>query len=79
MQFWYEYQDAHDSLKWKRCYGLEHWTYDAEGKMEKRMMSGNDLVLGPNGDGSGVGEGRVGRWFKDGTDIDDAVLGETDF
>ena len=43
------------------------------------MMSGNDLVLGPNGDGSGVGEGREGRWFKDGVDVDDAVLGETDF
>ena len=43
------------------------------------MMSGNDLVLGPNGDGSGAGEGRVGRWFKDGVDVDDVVLGETDF
>ena len=43
------------------------------------MMSGNDLVLGPNEDGSGVGEGRVGRWFKDGVDVDDAVLGEADF
>ncbi|KAK5002781.1 hypothetical protein LTR16_008637, partial [Cryomyces antarcticus] len=24
VQFWYEYQDAHDGVKWKRCYGLEH-------------------------------------------------------
>ena len=20
VQFWYEYQDAHDGMKWKRCY-----------------------------------------------------------
>lgn len=25
VQFWYEYQDAHDGMKWKRCYGLEDW------------------------------------------------------
>ena len=43
------------------------------------MMSGNDLVLGPNEDGSGVGEGRVGRWFKDGLNVEDVVLGEADF
>jgi uncharacterized protein len=28
VQFWYEYRDAHDGMKWKRCYGLEDWTYD---------------------------------------------------
>lgn len=34
VQFWYEYQDSHDGLKWKRCcgYGLivvlfAHLTY----------------------------------------------------
>ena len=21
VQFWYEYQDGHDEMKWKRCYG----------------------------------------------------------
>lgn len=28
VQFWYEYRDAHDGMKWKRCYGLEDWTFD---------------------------------------------------
>lgn len=51
---------------WKRCYGIEHWTFDAEGKMEKRMMSGNDVVLG---------EGE--RWFGVGVvDVDEVGIGE---
>jgi hypothetical protein len=69
-------------MKWKRCYGLEDWFFESEGpergKMKKRMMSGNDIVLGKDGDGVGmnsaewkgekVGEmgdkGWVeGRWF----------------
>ena len=58
MQFWYEYQDAQDEMKWKRCYGLEHWTFGEDGVMVKRMMSGNDVTLGEDGDGEG-------RWFKD--------------
>ncbi|KAI4146058.1 MAG: hypothetical protein L6R39_003611 [Caloplaca ligustica] len=57
VEFWYEYQDASDEMKWKRCYGIEHWTFDEEGKMEKRMMSGNDLLLGKDGNGDG-------RWFE---------------
>ncbi|KAL8799148.1 MAG: hypothetical protein Q9223_001564 [Gallowayella weberi] len=57
VQFWYEYRDALDGMKWKRCYGIEHWTFDTEGKMEKRMMSGNDVLIGPDGNGEG-------RWFK---------------
>jgi nuclear transport factor 2 (NTF2) superfamily protein len=28
VQFWYEYRDAKDGMKWKRCYGLEDWTFD---------------------------------------------------
>jgi nuclear transport factor 2 (NTF2) superfamily protein len=28
VQFWYEYRDAADGMKWKRCYGIEHWTFD---------------------------------------------------
>ena len=78
VQFWYEYRDAHDDLKWKRCYGIEHWTFNNEGKMENRMMSGNDLVLGKHGDGSGVGDGRMGRWFSDGVDVDDVLSEEMD-
>lgn len=54
MQFWYEYQDASDGMKWKRCYGLEDWTYNPDGVMRKRMMSGNDVEIGEEG-----------RWFTD--------------
>lgn len=79
VQFWYEYQDAEDGMKWKRCYGLEDWTFEAEdgGKMRKRMMSGNDVVLGRNGDGVAVPEeGIEGRWYVDGMDVEDVVIGE---
>lgn len=62
VQFWYEYRDAQDGMKWKRCYGIEHWTFDAQGKMEKRMMSGNDLEIGEEG-----------RWFREGVNVDDVV------
>lgn len=46
VQFWYEFQDAHDGMKWKRCYGLEDWTFAEDGKMRKRQMSGNDIQIG---------------------------------
>ena len=49
MQFWYEYQDAHDGMKWKRCYGLEDWTFAEDGKMRKRQMSGNDIEISEAG------------------------------
>ncbi|MCJ1260418.1 hypothetical protein MMC22_000279 [Lobaria immixta] len=65
VQFWYEYQDGHDEMKWKRCYGLEDWTFDQQGKMRKRMMSGNDVVIGEEG-----------RWFRDGVDVDEVEIGE---
>lgn len=75
MQFWYEFQDADDKWRWKRCYGLEDWTFDAEGKMEKRMMSGNDLVLMEEGDGEGKKGGE--RWFGEGVeDVDGVEIGE---
>ena len=68
VQFWYEYQDATDGMRWKRCYGLEDWTFDrATGKMCKRMMSGNDLLLGSDGNGEG-------RWFVDGVDVDSVSI-----
>ncbi|KAJ5772426.1 hypothetical protein N7520_002955 [Penicillium odoratum] len=70
VQFWYEYQDADDGMRWKRCYGLEDWTFDWEtGKMCKRMMSGNDLLLGPDGNGEG-------RWFVDGVNVDEVLISE---
>lgn len=65
VQFWYEYQDVHDEMKWKRCYGLEDWTFDESGLMRKRQMSGNDVVIG--------GEG---RWFKDEVDVNAVHIGE---
>jgi uncharacterized protein len=73
VQFWYEYQDKHDNMKWKRCYGLEDWTFDREtGKMRKRQMSGNDILLGKDGDGKEYPqEGIQGRWYTDGVDVDD--------
>ncbi|EHY53039.1 hypothetical protein HRR83_006121 [Exophiala dermatitidis] len=78
VQFWYEYQDSHDGMKWKRCYGLEDWTFDYEtGKMKKRQMSANDIVLGRNGDGVAVPESGIeGRWYLDGVDVDDPSVTE---
>ena len=61
VQFWYEYQDSTDGMKWKRCYGLEDWTFAEDGRMRKRMMSGNDV---------GIQEGE--RWLADeSVDVDD--------
>lgn len=65
VQFWYEYQDGQDEMKWKRCYGLEDWTFNEDGKMRKRMMSGNDVVIGEEG-----------RWFRDGVEVDEVEIGE---
>jgi nuclear transport factor 2 (NTF2) superfamily protein len=50
VQFWYEFQDAHDGMKWKRCYGLEDWTFAEDGKMRKRQMSGNDVGIAEAGE-----------------------------
>ncbi|KAK0640210.1 hypothetical protein DIS24_g9558 [Lasiodiplodia hormozganensis] len=65
VQFWYEYQDAHDGMKWKRCYGLEDWTFAADGRMRKRQMSGNDVELA---------EGE--RWFAGDVDVNTVEIGE---
>ncbi|KAL1993775.1 hypothetical protein VTN49DRAFT_2444 [Thermomyces lanuginosus] len=70
VQFWYEYQDAQDGMKWKRCYGLEDWTFDYDsGKMSKRQMSGNDVLIGRDGNGDG-------RWFVDGVDVNEVHITE---
>ena len=40
--------------------------------MRKRMMSGNDILLGKEGDGVGVPEESIeGRWYLDGVDVED--------
>jgi len=64
VQFWYEFFDEQEQ-SWFRCYGLEDWTFDPDGLMRKRQMSGNNLRITEQE-----------RWYKDGaTDDDvDAVL-----
>lgn len=65
VQFWYEYQDSHDGMKWKRCYGLEDWTFSEDGKMRKRQMSGNDVLISEDE-----------RWFKEGVDVNTVDISE---
>lgn len=55
-------------MKWKRCYGLEDWTFAADGRMEKRMMSGNDVE---------IEEGE--RWFVEGRSVEDVEIGDRDW
>lgn len=65
VQFWYEYQDAYDEMKWKRCYGLEDWTFSTDGRNCKRQMSANDIEISDEE-----------RWFKDGVDINEVDISE---
>ncbi|GAB7352573.1 hypothetical protein MBLNU459_g2957t1 [Dothideomycetes sp. NU459] len=65
VQFWYEYQDAYDDMKWKRCYGLEDWTFSTDGRNCKRQMSGNDIEISEEE-----------RWFKDGVDVNKVDISE---
>lgn len=65
VQFWYEFQDSEDGMKWKRCYGLEDWTFAEDGRMRKRMMSGNDIEIGESG-----------RWFGEGVDVEKVDISE---
>jgi len=45
--------------------------------MCKRMMSGNDVLLGRGGDGVAVPEeGIEGRWFTDGVDVESVEITE---
>lgn len=71
VQFWYEYKlmssasstttsTTTDGTGWRRCYGLEHWVFAADGRMMSRMMSGNEIAIKENE-----------RWFKcSATDVD---------
>ncbi|KAJ3108675.1 hypothetical protein HDU97_000531 [Phlyctochytrium planicorne] len=54
VQFFYEYKDA--GGQWYRAYGLEDWTFDAEGLMQERRMSANDVKIDESE-----------RWFKNGS------------
>ncbi|KAM0322705.1 hypothetical protein ACHAQA_009296 [Verticillium albo-atrum] len=63
VQFWYEWHD--ESGQWWRTYGLEDWTFAANGLMRKRQMSGNDVRISEEA-----------RWFKDGVDVNSVLIGE---
>ncbi|KAJ1570049.1 hypothetical protein HK096_004342 [Nowakowskiella sp. JEL0078] len=63
VQFWYEWYD--EEGKWFRSYGLEDWTFAADGKMEKRQMSCNDVSILDDE-----------RWFKDGVDIESVEISD---
>lgn len=43
VRFAYEYRD--DSEQWYRAYGNENWEFDAEGIMQRRHASINDLPI----------------------------------
>ncbi|KAF5588409.1 hypothetical protein FPCIR_7167 [Fusarium pseudocircinatum] len=62
VQFWYEFRDDDD--QWWRCYGLEDWTFDENGLMKKRQMSGNNVKISEED-----------RWFKDGVDVNTVEIG----
>jgi uncharacterized protein len=52
-------------MKWKRCYGLEDWTFAEDGRMRKRQMSGNDIEISEEE-----------RWYKDGVDVNTVPISE---
>jgi nuclear transport factor 2 (NTF2) superfamily protein len=43
VRFAYEYHD--DAGRWFRAYGNENWQFDADGLMERRIASINDLAI----------------------------------
>ena len=49
--------------QWDRCYGLEDWTFEDDGLMWKRQMSGNDMKISDSE-----------RWFKDGVDVNEVAI-----
>ncbi|KAF4628378.1 hypothetical protein G7Y89_g9774 [Cudoniella acicularis] len=63
VQFWYEWYD--EEGQWWRTYGLEDWTFAEDGRMRKRMMSGNDVKIGD-----------AERWFRDGVDVNEVEISE---
>ena len=44
VRFAYEWHDAND--QWFRSYGNENWEFNAEGLMQRRIASINDLAIG---------------------------------
>ncbi|GAA5833040.1 hypothetical protein JCM11251_006489 [Rhodosporidiobolus azoricus] len=66
VQFWYEFYN-HEAKEWRRTYGLEHWTFAPDGLMEKRHMSGNEVVIKEEE-----------RWFTEGVDVDQIHIADRD-
>ncbi|KAH9828775.1 uncharacterized protein C8Q71DRAFT_799919 [Rhodofomes roseus] len=64
VQFFYEWFElkADGSKQWYRCYGLEDWTFNDDGLMRKRQMSGNDVPITEEE-----------RWFKEDVADEDSV------
>ncbi|KZT70607.1 DUF1348-domain-containing protein [Daedalea quercina L-15889] len=64
VQFFYEWFELKPdgSKQWYRCYGLEDWTYNDDGVMRKRQMSGNDVPIADEE-----------RWFKEDVADEDSV------
>jgi nuclear transport factor 2 (NTF2) superfamily protein len=44
VRFEYEWQDSRTG-EWFRTHGNEHWEFDAEGLMQRRDMSANDVPI----------------------------------
>ncbi|RIA87385.1 hypothetical protein C1645_777452 [Glomus cerebriforme] len=61
VEFWYEYRDNQEH--WHRAYGIEHWTFNEQGLMQRRNMSANDISITEEE-----------RWFKDFIDVDDVEV-----
>jgi nuclear transport factor 2 (NTF2) superfamily protein len=45
--------------------GLEDWTFDENGKVRKRMTSGNDVLIQEEE-----------RWLKDGVELNEVAISE---
>lgn len=56
VQFWYEYRDRGEGGRWKRCYGLEDWTFDVS--FTVRFGRGFWVGVGEGGKGGGL------FWFR---------------
>ncbi|KAI0722077.1 hypothetical protein C8Q72DRAFT_787547 [Fomitopsis betulina] len=64
VQFFYEFfmLKPDGGKQWFRCYGLEDWTFNEDGLMRKRQMSGNDVPISEEE-----------RWFTDDVVDEDSV------
>lgn len=41
----FEYEFVDTDGQWWRAYGIEHWTFDADGRMQQRDMSANNVCI----------------------------------